>query len=133
MKRFIIYSIVLCFLLTGTVFAAGNNKKEKHPKIQSTEGVEVSEAEVKNISRTKEQDKESKQKTKNRKKFIKNISKIEKFENKKRLKERDKEFFESRLNKKKIRLEEINEKIGTYNNSEEKEDTGSDTQSEESN
>lgn len=130
MKRFIIYSILLCFLLTGAVFAIGNNKKEKAPKIQSTEGVEVSNTEVKNISRTQEQDKESKLKAKKRKKIVKNIAKIEKFENKKRIKERDKDFFENRLSKKKLKLEEINEKLGTKNNSEENKDTVSDTQSE---
>lgn len=132
MKRLIIYSIILCFLLTSGVFADNTTStKEKAPKIQSTEGYEVTESETKNIARTKADDKESKQKTKNRKKLIKKISKIEKFENKKRLKERDKDFFEIRLSKKKYRLEEINQKIELNNKSKGNEDTTSEKNSEE--
>ena len=85
----------------GVVIA--KDKNAKAPKVQSTEGVEVTKTDQKNISKGKSDKKQAKQNAKKRRKIVRNMSKIEKYEDKKRIKGRDEAFLQNRLNKK-VRL-----------------------------
>lgn len=115
MKKNITCLLLVMVLVTGFAFA----KSRKEPKVQSTEGIEVTQTDAKNVTNAKTDDKEAKQRTKNRKKLLKNISKIEKFENKKRIKNRDKDFYVNRLNLKKQKLQELSAGLNPTVNSEE--------------
>ena len=101
MKKVLTYSILLIILISAFSFAQDTNEKADKAKIQSTEGLEVTKSDENSIINSKTDNKEAKQKTKNRKKLLRYISKIERYEEKKRIKERDKDFLENRLNKKK--------------------------------
>lgn len=106
-------SIILLVILSIPCVNAtiSNNKNSNDNQIQSTQGLEVSDS-IKNNFSIKT-DNEIKQIRKNRKKFLKNISKIENYHDKKRIKKRDKELLETRLEKKKhdIQMLEVSSNI----------------------
>ena len=132
MKKFLVSIIFVMFFASGVCIAADNGQnasKVKEPKVQSTEGVEVTLEDEKNMksSAAKGDKKEANQKKKKRAKYLRNINKIEKQNNRKRIKNRDLEFYESRLEIKKNKLEKLYTKTEvnaeTVNNTEQIEDT----------
>lgn len=132
MKKFLVSIILVMFFALGVCIAADNTQnttKVKEPKVQSTEGVDVTLEDEKNMksSAAKGDKKEANQKKKKRAKYLRNINKIEKQNNRKRIKNRDLEFYESRLEIKKNKLEKLNTKTEvnaeTVNNTEQIEDT----------
>lgn len=104
MKRIILTIFLLGVFITSIAYAKLSTKKDT---AVSTQGVEVSESDVKNAQKQKTDKKISNQKKKNRKNFLHNIKKLDKFENKKRIKNRDKEFIETRLELKKQKLDDL--------------------------
>lgn len=105
MRKFLVYSLSIIFVMVSLSFGVviAKDKNAKAPKVQSTEGVEVTKTDQKNISKGKSDKKQAKQNAKKRRKIVRNMSKIEKYEDKKRIKGRDEAFLQNRLNKK-VRL-----------------------------
>lgn len=104
MKRIFLIVFLVAVFITSSIEAKLSTKKTS---AVSTQGVEVSESDVKNAQNQKTEKKISNQKKKNRKNFLHNIKKLDKFENKKRIKNRDKEFIETRLELKKQKLDDL--------------------------
>ena len=106
MRKIVAFYIVIVLL---NIMSASANvfTERKNVNIQSTQGVEITESEAQLKSKIKSDASQDKQKKKNRAKLLRNVHKIEKYENSKRLKNRDKEFLETRLNRKKMLLEEL--------------------------
>ena len=93
---------VVVFLM---LFASCVNAKEE---VSSTQGVKIDSAIYKTVNKqAKNEAKSMKREKKAKSKYLRNISKIKKLKEKKRIKERDLEFFNSRLNKQKRNLEEL--------------------------
>ena len=105
MRKFLVYSLSIIFVMVSLSFGVviAKDKNAKAPKVQSTEGVEVTKTDQKNISKGKSDKKQAKQNAKKRRKIVRNMSKIEKYEDKKRIKGRDEAFLQNRLSKK-VRL-----------------------------
>jgi len=105
MRKFLVYSLSIIFVMVSLSFGVviAKDKNAKAQKVQSTEGVEVTKTDQKNISKGKSDKKQAKQNAKKRRKIVRNMSKIEKYEDKKRIKGRDEAFLQNRLNKK-VRL-----------------------------
>ena len=103
MKKVLVWSLILLIFSANFVYA----KKQKE-EVTSTEGVELDATITKTLKqKSKEEAKAYKLQNKAKNKYIKNISKIKKLNNNKRLKERDLEFLNSRLHIKQQQLEEL--------------------------
>ena len=81
--------------------------------VQSTEGIELDAKIEKSVNKqSKEDKKEHKQVQKAKKRYIKNVSSIQNMNEKKRIKERNLEFYNSRLQIQKSKLEKLEKKKG---------------------
>ena len=96
MKKFFVYIISVVVV---SMFSLSFAKEE----VKSTEGLKLEQT----ISKTKGEEKNYKTKRKAKQKYLKNVSNINKMKNKKRIKERNLEFYNKRLELKKQRLEEL--------------------------
>lgn len=103
MKKFFVYIIGVVVV---SMFSLSFAKEE----VKSTEGLKLEQT----ISKTKDsksEEKNYKTKRKEKQKYLKNVSNIKKMRNKKRIKERNLEFYNKRLELKKQRLEELSSEI----------------------
>ncbi len=109
MRKFLLvfFLVTLISLSRATANVITDKITTNNQEVVSTEGTEISNSEIMKTGIKNSEDKLTKERVKNRKKFLKNVSKIEKFENIKRIKNRDKEFIESQINLKKQKLEDL--------------------------
>ena len=106
MKKVFVYCLVLTVFFVLSICADAKNKEKI--KAVSTQGIELEQSITKTVNKSSKQEKkELKTKNKNKKKYLKNVSQIKKMRNKKRIKERNLEFYNKRLNIKTNKLKEF--------------------------
>ncbi len=107
MKKVIVLGLILGLYLTALSVLAQDEQ------VQSTQGVEIDASIVKTLKQQSKEDKKlDKLQQKAKKKYIKNVSDIKKMRETKRIKERNIDFYNSRLQIKNAKLEELQEKKG---------------------
>ena len=116
MKRILIFSIV--FALLGLTCTFAKSKKVEEPQVQSTQGIEVDVATSNKIVKSKNDKHPAKTKRKNRNKYLRDIKKVDRAKNNKRIKERNLDYYNKQLEIKKQKLNELNSMVKKGENQE---------------
>lgn len=115
MKKLFAFSIIVVLLISLGVCAKTKNEKAE---VKSTDGTVINTVTAKKISASKNKDDSLKKHRKNRKQYLRYIKKINNAKDKKRLKERNLEFYNERLELKKHMLEQLNSEVKKGENQE---------------
>lgn len=116
MKKVLVLSIIFALIGSAGVFA--KSRKTKEPQIQSTQGIEIDAETSDKVTKSKNDKHPAKTKRKNRNKYLRDIKKVDRAKNNKRIKERNLDYYNKQLEIKKQKLNELNSMVKKGENQE---------------